>query len=212
MPTSLTRDAVVAGAVELADEVGAEALSMRRLAEHLGCGTMSLYNHVSDKDDLLGAALERVLAGVPTPTRPGDRAPDDWRDPLRALAAWLRSTLRAHPWAGDLWHTTWPGPNRTLLMEAVLGALRTGGFDRRMAHHGYHAFDLFVVGFVHQQVRFAIGIDDPEASMQRFLAETSVDRFPFTVEHVEHHADEDVDEDDFAFLLELLLDGLEPHR
>lgn len=51
-----------------------EAVTMPRLAEQLGVGTMSLYRHVDGKDDLVNAVAERVLSGVQVP----DGAPDDW--------------------------------------------------------------------------------------------------------------------------------------
>jgi len=206
-PEALTREAIVAAAVERLDADGLAALSMRKVADELGTGAMSLYNHVEDKDDLLVACLEVVLADVPRVEPSGD-----WRGSLRLVASWLRARLLAHPWACDLFTTSWPGPNRTDLMEAVLSSLRQGGFDRRMAHHGFHALDLFVVGHVRQETTFAIGIVDPAATVARFLAQTPVETYPYVNEHVEHHAVEDVDEDDFAFLLELLLDGLERHR
>jgi AcrR family transcriptional regulator len=204
---ALSRDVIVATAVELADLDGLGKLSMRKVADHLGTGAMSLYNHVSDKDELLAGMLEAVLADVPEL-----KFGDDWREPLRQIANWLRARLLAHPWGCDLFITSWPGPHRTLMMETVLGALRRGGFDRRMAHHGFHAIDLFVVGHVHQEASFTIGLEDPAAAMALFLEQAPAETHPYVNEHVAHHADADVDEDDFTFLLELLLDGLAQHR
>ena len=51
--SGLNRERIVAAAVELADSDGLAALSMARLAERLGCGTMSLYRHVANKDELV---------------------------------------------------------------------------------------------------------------------------------------------------------------
>ncbi|MFT4745043.1 MAG: AcrR family transcriptional regulator [Nitriliruptoraceae bacterium] len=205
---ALTRDAIVAAAITIADADGIDSVSMRKVADRVGSGAMSLYHHVQDKDDLFAAALEHVLTGVPHPTCDDE----DWRTPLRTIVAWLRGTLQAHPWACELWPVTWPGPNRKQLMEAILRALREGGYDRRMAHHGFHALDVFVVGYVQQEAAFTIGQDDPEAQMQEFLAETPVETYPYMIEHIGHHMDEDAKEDSFEFLLELLLDGLERHR
>ncbi len=214
MPTSdrpaLTREAIVAAAVAFADREGLEALSMRRLADEVGCGTMSLYNHVDDKDDVHAAMVEHALA---------DRAPDTdgladdaWRPRLRAIAVDLLRVLTEHQWMSDLWNRAFPGPVRTALMEDVLATLRRGGFSPRMAHHGFHAFDLYVVGFAHQQATFTIGLEDPEATMQAFLDQTPAETHPHTVEHVMLHADDAVPDDDFAFMLDLLLDGIERHR
>ena len=206
--TALSRDVIIAAAIEMADAQGLDALSMRKVADRLGTGAMSLYNHVADKDDLFAGALEQVLAEVPHPPRNDD----DWRVPVRAIVEWVHATLRAHPWACELWPTTWPGPNRKQLMEAILRSLREAGYDRRMAHHGFHALDVFVVGYVAQEAAFSIGQEDPEATMKQFIAETPVETYPHMVEHVEHHMDEREQEDSFDFLLELVLDGLERHR
>ena len=206
----LHRDTIVAAAVTLADRAGLDALSMRKLADEVGCGTMSLYNHVDDKDDVLAAMVEHVLA---------DRAPatdgldeQAWRPRLRAIAVDLRRVLADHRWVSDLWNRAFPGPVRTSLMEEVLATLRRGGFSPRMAHHGFHAFDLYVVGFAHQEATFTIGLEDPEATMRAFLDQTPADRFPATVEHVMLHAEDAVPDDDFTFMLDLLLDGLERHH
>lgn len=204
---ALSRDTIVDTAIGLLDASGLAGLSMRKVADAMGTGAMSLYNHVKDKDDLLGGALESLLRDVPQPT-----VGDDWREPIRHVVGWLRTTLQAHPWACELWPTTFPGPNRKQLMETVLRVLREGGFDRVMAHHGFHALDLFVVGHVHQEAAFTISGNDPEQTMRDFLASTPRETYPHMIEHVELHAERGLDEDDFAFLLELLLDGLAQHR
>lgn len=84
---ALTRERVVDAAIVLAEREGLGDLSMRRLAAELGAGTMSLYNHVSDKEDLLDAMVERVLAGVRV-------APsDDWRQVAATWATDSRAAL-----------------------------------------------------------------------------------------------------------------------
>ena len=61
----LTRERIVAAAIDLADADGLGALSMARLAERLGCGTMSLYRHVANKDELVVFMLSRRPARRP---------------------------------------------------------------------------------------------------------------------------------------------------
>lgn len=206
---TLSRGVVVETAVAIADADGLDAVSMRRVADALGAGAMSLYNHVRDKEDLLEAMLEHVLAergAVPSEVGRGT-----WRSTMLALLTDLRDLLVAHSWATELWNTTFPGEHRKRLMEDVLRVLRLGGFSPRIAHHGFHALDLHVVGYVHQEANFTIGLADPEAAMRGFLADTPRELFPYTVEHVRLHADDAVADDDFAFMLGLLLDGLERH-
>lgn len=206
----LSRDAVVAAAADLADSDGLAAVSMRRVADALDAGAMSLYNHVADKDDLLAGMLEHVL-DERSPAL-GELPADAWRPRLRAIALDLLRVLGDHPWASELWNTAFPGPARTALMEHVLATLRNGGFSPRMAHHGLHAFDLYVVGYAHQEANFTIGLADPEATMQAFLDQTPVETFPYTIEHVQLHAEDAVPDDDFTFMLDLLLDGIERHH
>ena len=84
---ALTRERVIDAAIALAEREGLGELSMRRLAAELGSGTMSLYNHVSDKDDLFDGMVERVLAVVRVTSSP------DWRDVAATWATDSRGAL-----------------------------------------------------------------------------------------------------------------------
>ena len=66
----LNRDRVLAAAVELADEVGIEALSMRRLAQELGVVPMALYKHVANKEELLDGMVDAIVGEI-DPRGPG---------------------------------------------------------------------------------------------------------------------------------------------
>ena len=89
----LSRDRIVATAVELLDAQGLDGLTMRRLADRLGAGVMSLYWHVNNKEDVFDLALDTVLAqrGPPQTLRSQDwRANvvhmlEDWRVSMRLL-------------------------------------------------------------------------------------------------------------------------------
>src|SRR5689334_13996106 len=90
---SLTRDQVIAAALQLADTHGLEALSMPALARALDCGVMTIYGYVDDKDDLLDAVAQRGLLDLRLP-RPLPK------DPESILLTWgraVRTTLLAHP-------------------------------------------------------------------------------------------------------------------
>ena len=93
----LNRERIVRAAVALADEAGLEALSMRKLADRLGAGTMSLYNHVENKDDLLDGMIDVVFSEIDLPA-----ADADWRTTMRERAASVRESLACHPWATGL--------------------------------------------------------------------------------------------------------------
>src|SRR5437773_9554623 len=90
---NLTRNRIVECALELADEEGIDAVTMRRLGSLLGVEGMALYTHVRDKEDLLAAVGVRLLEELTLEPR----ANDDWRGRIESVArAW--SGLRAqHP-------------------------------------------------------------------------------------------------------------------
>jgi AcrR family transcriptional regulator len=90
----LTRARIVEAAIELADGEGLAALSMARLAQRLGCGTMSLYRHVANKDELVTFMLS---AGVGPPTSGIDAT--DWRGALTDWAVGLWHVYHRHPWS-----------------------------------------------------------------------------------------------------------------
>jgi AcrR family transcriptional regulator len=91
---TLSVDAIVAAAIELADEGGLGALSMRALAERLGVGTMSLYTHVPGKAELIDLMLDTVLGEAARP----DELPEGWRARLEIVARANAALFHRHPW------------------------------------------------------------------------------------------------------------------
>src|ERR1700722_18996624 len=96
--TRLTKGAVVAQALRLADTVGLEALTIRKLATELGVTPMALYWHFRSKDELLTGLVERVWTEIDLEV---DRSAP-WPDQLRTLFESLLVVLRAHPAAPKL--------------------------------------------------------------------------------------------------------------
>ncbi|MGZ6673728.1 MAG: TetR/AcrR family transcriptional regulator, partial [Solirubrobacteraceae bacterium] len=70
--TPLSRERVLRAAIALADERGAQELTMRKLAKELGVEAMSLYNHVANKDDLLDGMIDIVFGEIEAPLAGGD--------------------------------------------------------------------------------------------------------------------------------------------
>jgi AcrR family transcriptional regulator len=95
---TLTVDSIVAAAIEIADQAGLGALSMRALAERLNAGTMSLYTHVPGKAELIDLMLDAVLGET---ARPRD-LPDGWRARLELVARENRALIDRHPWMLEL--------------------------------------------------------------------------------------------------------------
>lgn len=200
----LDRAAIVRGGVELADTDGVEALTMRRLAEHLGFKAMALYNHVAGKDELLTSMVDAVAGEVDEPA-----AELDALAAVRTHAIATRAALVRHPWAPSLWLKTFPGPARTAHMECSLRLFAQSGLAPEVAHHGFHAVGNHVLGYTLQEQAMAVGPagDDPAQAMATFLDATPVDQFPHTVAHVHEHANGNTGSS-FELVLDLILDGL----
>jgi AcrR family transcriptional regulator len=142
---TLSRDRVVDAALVLLDAEGLDALTMPSLAKHLGVGTMSLYRHVADKDDLVNAVAEHVLSDVAVPA--GD--PDDWEGRVIGYLRALREAARAHPALSRILaeRGLTVGPVFDQL-EAVHAILRTAGFSDLDAVRTFYSLLTYVFGFV----------------------------------------------------------------
>src|SRR5437016_8507653 len=92
--TPLNRQRVLRAAIALADERGAQELTMRKLAKELGVEAMSLYNHVANKDDLLDGMIDIVFGEIEPPAPGGD-----WKAELRKRAVSTREAHNRHRWA-----------------------------------------------------------------------------------------------------------------
>jgi AcrR family transcriptional regulator len=118
-----SRDEIAAAAVHIADEEGIDALSMRRLAQELGAGTMTLYHYLRTKDELLLLVTDAVMAEVVVPPEALDT--DDWRAAVTAIARSSRAALERHPWIFDIVEDPGAGPNGVRhfdqSMQAVAG-------------------------------------------------------------------------------------------
>ncbi|MFD0202398.1 MULTISPECIES: TetR/AcrR family transcriptional regulator [Saccharothrix] len=113
-------DRIVAAAVDLADTEGLTALSMRRVAERLGVGTMSLYTHVPGKAELVDAMIDAVQAGTP---RPAD-VPGGWRGRLARIARDNLDLHLRHPWLLDVTtHRAVLGPHTAAKYDYELRAV-----------------------------------------------------------------------------------------
>jgi TetR/AcrR family tetracycline transcriptional repressor len=126
----LSRDAIAAGALELADREGLEAVTIRRLAQDNSVTPMALYWHFTDKDAVLDGIAEQIYASVRVP----DATDDPWDTQLRAVLEAVLAAIRPHPLAADLLAPrvmkSEPG---LLLAEKVIGMLRGAGFSAPQA-------------------------------------------------------------------------------
>ncbi|ACQ79629.1 transcriptional regulator, TetR family [Beutenbergia cavernae DSM 12333] len=148
---TLGHDAIVAAAVELADAQGIDAVSMRRVAEQLGAGTMSLYRHVATKDELVAAMVERVTDAYAYP----DPAGMDWRARMHAMARREWDMYVEHPWVLVVLATATPpfGPASFRAMEWALAALE----PLRLAPEDAGAAIMTVTNYLQGSARVVLG-------------------------------------------------------
>lgn len=222
----LTRQRILAAAVELADEQGLAGLSMRKLAGHLGFEVMSLYNHVAHKRDLLEGMLDLVAGEVELPVVDGDVADgvgvddpggvDGWKAGLRALSIAQHELLKRHRWAGPISTDHFPGPNRWRIFDRTLQLLAAGGVDGHLRDVGYHALTLHIAGFTAQQLAYEFEDDATDEIYARVAREFDASAHPWMAAHVAYHLDPSPQTgerpDTFGFVLDLILDGIERAR
>src|SRR5689334_14080679 len=122
-PPAHTRDQVVDAAIGIADTEGLAAVTMRRIAQDIGAGAMSLYTYVPDKDRLVDLMVDRVGGTRTPPVLTGD-----WRTDLLAVAASQRSLMLTHPWLpAALPNRRLTGRNMLAYLEEGLAALEPTG-------------------------------------------------------------------------------------
>lgn len=203
----LTRDRVLETALALADTDGIEALTMRRLGQTLGVEAMSLYNHVSNKDDIVERIVDLVVGEFEVPaTELG------WKDGVHGAAVSANRALVRHPWASGVLMSRdlSPGPSRLRWMDSILCAFRDGGFSVELTHHAFHALEIHIFGYTHQQVSFPYDAKELQNVGADFLQQLPVDDYPHLAEHVVGHLEGSFAEGGgFEFGLGLILDGLE---
>jgi len=200
----LSRPRILEAAVAFADEHGADALTMRKVADALGFRVMSLYNHVANKNEMLTGMVDLVVGEIePPPTR------GSWQELMQASAASAHHVLLRHPWAASEWSKRHPGPNRLRYMDDILRILTEADLGPSIVYRGYHAITMHIVGFTLQEAGFEGEMaSDFEQMAQDFLDQMS-DQLPYLAEHVRGHLDPCGHGDEFAFVLSLILDGLE---
>jgi AcrR family transcriptional regulator len=207
----LSRERVLRAAIGLADAGGIEALTMRRLAQELGVEAMTLYYYVAKKDDILNGIVDMVVSEIQLPPSGAE-----WKGAIRQSAISAHEILVRHPWSASL-VLSGAGVSAARLrwMNAILGALREGGFSADMTDHAYHALDSHIMGFTLWEVGMNLGSDeDLKGLAAAFLDELARDELPHLAEHVEQHLKprRSDDQGEFAFGLDLILDGLERVR
>lgn len=164
--------AIVDEAVALADADGAQALSLRRLADRFAVTPMALYRHVGGKEELLDAVADRLYGELDLP-----RADGDWWGELARLARSARRVLLTHPWAAPLFARPLAGPNGRALDAAMRSAFVRAGFSEADARELHDQLSNMVFGLVAPEIHgkrnraaFERGLDLLHAGVEARLA------------------------------------------
>ncbi len=198
---SLSLERIVATAVELLDAEGIEGLKMRRLADRLGAGVMSLYWHVGNKEEVFDLALDAVFAFRGQPQ--ADDVEGWRRGVVRMLEDW-RATMLRHPWSASLLPRRALGANILGRLETMSEALSRAGVADADMNVAIWSLWNYVLGATVTRASFALSDADQAAGQERLSALS--ERYP-TIERTRLLLDSDWD-GTFRKGLDVLLDGL----
>ena len=209
----LTRQRLLRAAVKLADQIGIDSLTMRRLAEELGVVPMALYKHVANKEELLDGMVD-VVVGEIEPSLGGT----SWKSAVRKRILSARRSLLHHPWAsGVIESRANPSPVLLAYIDSMIGMFRAGGFSADLTHHVLHTMGSRLYGFTQEVFDDSPSLDPASTAM---LIREMEGRYPHIAQMVGivYHDQASVlgggcdDQFEFEFALDLLLNGLERLR
>jgi len=210
--TPLTRERILRAAVTLADRDGFDSVTMRKLADELGAGAMSLYHYVPHKDELLAGMIDLVFGEIELPT-----TDVEWRTAMRRRALSTRAALNRHRWAVGRMEGAHEGLANARMHDAVLGCLRQAGFSIEMTVQAMSVQDAYIYGFALQEKDLPFETAQEGAAVaerQGWDDEALAKQFPYLAEVVAGHVARvgyDFGEA-FEYGLDLILDALEQRR
>jgi len=190
----LNRANIVTTAMQIADEKGLAAVTLRGIAARLGVHVTSLYNHVPTKEAVVDEMVRALVVEASLP-----QGAVAWQDWVRRFAAAMRALAQKHPGAFEAFHyAPAQGEGAAEAFETAFAAFRSGGFDTVAAYNAVKATVVAVLGLV---------LDDT-ARVRSGARRTDVsglptERFPH-IHEVARVADQ---ADTFAYLIEALIQG-----
>lgn len=192
---ALTPEVIAATALDLADEIGIERLTVRGLAKHLNIGTMTFYGYFRSKDEILDAMANLAMGSLTLPEPAAE--PENPRDAIRVVATEFHALLRRHPAVAQVLNSRVTDSHRARrgAMENLIDRLVSSGIPGPLAIQCYGFIMVHVLGFVgYQAPRPWARSDDPaNAELRRqqihHFAALPLDEFPRLVSLREHVID-----------------------
>jgi AcrR family transcriptional regulator len=206
---ALSRERIVAAAIDILDAGGEGALTVRALAAGLATGSGAIYWHVADKNELLAAAADEVIARVITGVA-GSKEP---QEAIRAIALGVFDAIDAHPWVGSqLFREPWR-PATLEIIESVSGQLHALGGPRAAQFNSVTALLHYILGVAGQNAANA-RLVTPGTDRSAFLGSvaaqwTALDpaKYPFVRQMAAQLRDHD-DREQFLAGVDLILAGI----
>jgi AcrR family transcriptional regulator len=211
----LTRERIITAAMELIEREGANAVSMRRIATHLGTEVMALYDHVPSKAAVLDGVADKVMSGVEVAAEPGA----GWEEQVRAQVRAFRQVALAYPRCVMVVVSRPVDTAVTLRpVERALATLRSAGFEGEDAIRAVRTFVAFVIGSTLREFGVSPGLE-PNRPLGYDPASLAADRpshldpaeFPQVMSLSAALLDRDF-EADFEFGLDLMVRAVADRR
>lgn len=177
----LSRELIVETALGILDREGAEAMTMRRVAQELGTGPASLYAHVANLRDLEDLVFDRIAAELVLPAPD----PDRWQDQLREMLFESIQVMRRHSGAARYALGRVPtGEHAMDFSNAMLGILHAGGVPDQAAAWAVDMIGLFISAAGYEEaVERAEGTTEADIAewvdqFKRYISELPASRYP----------------------------------
>ncbi|WP_421843434.1 TetR/AcrR family transcriptional regulator [Mycobacterium sp.] len=200
---------IVATALQIVDEEGVAALSMRRLAQRLDSGTATLYRHFPNRAALISHIIDHIFGVIDLDTN--ELNATDWRQACQTAAQAMFDALSRHQNAAPLLVGQVPiGPNAMALRERVIARLLASGLQPALAARAYATLAHYVLGFAMQLRSHTAEVPLDDAQLYAVFRDVDPSAFPATAAVADTLPVPLADE--FTFGLKLILDGLDQLR
>jgi AcrR family transcriptional regulator len=208
----LSREAVAAAALEVVDNEGLDAMTMRRVAEVLHTGAASLYALVANKEELLELVVERVIGEV---EMPGEPDPAHWQEQLKQGLRTIRAVFSSHRDIARASFARIPlGENALRGSEWMIRTMRAGGLPDQVIAYAVDLLPMYVMAIAYEESLYAAEGNTPEdvsrfiSDMRHYFESLPVDRFPSIVGLAGPLTSGAEGDERFEFGLEVLVRGL----
>ena len=196
-------DRIITTALQIVDDDGADALSMRTLAQRLDSGTATLYRHFASRTEMIAHVVDHVFGTIELDMAKLSAMP--WQDACKAAAHSMLHALRDHPNIAPLLAEAVPtGQHALATREKLIALLLDNGFPPPLAARTYATLARYILGFAIQLTGTTADRDD--AGTARVFHDLDPRVFPATASVAEHLPVPF--DDEFTFGLELITDGL----